>query len=60
MTKDYKYVYIRCRAYEQLRKRQLPNEDISQTIERLLTRMDEIYGHAEAISEVVKAERSSK
>lgn len=49
-----KYIHVKSRVYEQLRKRQLPNEDLSQTIERLLNRLDELVGHARALSQVVK------
>lgn len=53
MAKEYKYVYIKYRAYEQLRKHQLPNEDISQTIERVLNSFDEIAGHAQALTQAL-------
>jgi len=51
--RQYKYVYIRSRAYQQLQKHQLENEDISQTIERILESFDEIAGHAQALTQAL-------
>lgn len=46
----YKNVRLEEHVYNELAKRQLPRESLSQTLERLLNEMDEIMGHLDALS----------
>ncbi len=54
---NYKTVRLEERVYQELLKRMKPRESMSQTLERLINRFDEVYGHLEAILEVKKEDK---
>ena len=45
---SYKNVRLEEHVYQELIKRQLPRESMSQVIERIMTNSDEIYRHLRA------------
>jgi predicted CopG family antitoxin len=58
---DYKNVRLEQSVYNELLKRQHPQESFSDEIERLLNYLDELAGHACAITEIIgEAHRAKK